>query len=325
MHVAVVGAGVMGLAAAAALARRGHSVDLHEQFDLDHALGSSHGRSRIFRLAYPDAAWVSLAQESYSGWRELEAETGEQLLVLDGLLELGARSAEALEACGVRWESLEPAEAEARFGVRAEGPVLLQPDAGAVLADRARHAFARVAREDGAGIHERSRVPSLADVEADAVVVTAGAWARPLLAAEGIELPVKVTRETVGYFRLPAGVPSVIDYGHDEASGAYALADPVYGLKAGVHHAGEEADPDEPRPPSPAVAASLTAWVQNRFPAADPVPAELQTCLYTTTSDESFVLERHGRIVVGSACSGHGFKFAPAVGKRLADLVSAQP
>jgi sarcosine oxidase len=322
MHVTVVGAGVMGLAAAAALARRGHSVDVHEQFALDHARGSSHGRSRIFRLAYPEPAWVSLAQESFAGWRELEQATGEQLLVLDGLLELGANSADALEACGVRWESLEPGDAETRFGVRADSPILYQPDAGAVLADRARHAFARVAEMDGARIHERSPVESLAAVDADAVVVTAGAWARGLLTPEGVDLPVKITRETVGYFRCDGPVPSVIDYGHPEASGAYALADPVYGLKAGIHHAGAEADPDEPGRPSPEVAEALSSWVSRRFPAADARPAELQTCLYTTTADESFVVERHGRIVVGSACSGHGFKFAPAIGERLAALAT---
>jgi sarcosine oxidase len=65
--------------------------------------------------------------------------------------------------------------------------------------------------------------------------------------------------------------------------------------------------------------------VSERFPAAEPAPAALDTCLYTSTEDERFVLERRGRYVVGSACSGHGFKFAPAVGKRLADLVLAQP
>ena len=323
MHVAVVGAGVMGLAAAAALARRGHSVDVHEQFDLDHARGSSHGRSRIFRLAYPDAKWVALAQEAMAGWRELEQETGEELLVLDGLLELGETSEEALDACGVVWHALEPDEVEQRFGVRADGRSLLQPDAGYVRADRARHAFIAYG---GFDVREGSRVRALADLDADVVVVTAGSWAAKLLEPEGIELPVVATRETVAYFRLDQErIPSLIEYGRGPGNSMYALRDPVHGLKAGAHMSGGPVDPNEPPAPDEDVAAAVAAWVSERFPAAEPEPAALDNCLYTSTDDERFVLERHGRYVVGSACSGHGFKFAPAVGQRLAELVLAQP
>jgi glycine/D-amino acid oxidase-like deaminating enzyme len=67
----------------------------------------------------------------------------------------------------------------------------------------------------------------------------------------------------------------------------------------------------------------ISAWVGERFPDVDPEPVETDTCLYTTTSDQSFVLDRRGDVVVGSACSGHGFKFAPAVGRRLAALALA--
>jgi sarcosine oxidase len=59
------------------------------------------------------------------------------------------------------------------------------------------------------------------------------------------------------------------------------------------------------------------------MPGLDPSPASASTCLYTNTPDESFVLERHGPIVVGSACSGHGFKFVPLIGRRLAELAVA--
>ena len=84
--------------------------------------------------------------------------------------------------------------------------------------------------------------------------------------------------------------------------------------------AGAEADPDTEAPPDAAIVERIGAWVRDRFPDLDPNPVETQTCIYTTTPDESFILERRGRVVVGSACSGHGFKFAPAVGRRLADL-----
>ena len=100
----------------------------------------------------------------------------------------------------------------------------------------------------------------------------------------------------------------------------YSLHDPVYGLKAGAHHAGAEADPDAEASPTRRSSSGSRAWVRERFPGVDPEPVEAETCLYTTTADERFILERRGRVVVGSACSGHGFKFAPAVGRRLADL-----
>ncbi|HZB24192.1 MAG TPA: FAD-dependent oxidoreductase [Gaiellaceae bacterium] len=321
MRVAVVGAGIMGLAAADALARRGHDVDVHEQFEIDHARGSSHGRSRIFRLSYPGAEWVRLAQEAYAGWRELERVTGEELLVLNGLLEFGETSEAALDACGVEWSPVEPDELERRFGVRANERALLQPEAGYVRADRARRAF--LAR-GGFTLREKSPVTSIESVDAEVVVVTAGSWAPKLLAAAGIELDVRVTRETVAYFALDdERVPSIIEYRRGPTPSVYALHDPVHGLKAGVHMAGEEVDPDVPTAADPGLVDAVAAWVAERYVHADTTPAAVDTCMYTTTHDETFVLERHGRIVVGSACSGHGFKFAPAVGERLAALATA--
>ena len=132
-----------------------------------------------------------------------------------------------------------------------------------------------------------------------------------------------VTRETVGYFHLESErpVPSVVDLkpgvrGH----GTYALHDPDHGLKIGIHMSGQVTDPDEDGEPEPELVELAREAVVRWFPAADPEPVQLDTCLYTTTDDEQFILERNGRIVVGSACSGHGFKFAPAVGERLAEL-----
>lgn len=321
MRVVVVGAGINGLAVAATLAREGHEVAVHEQHELDHRHGSSHGRSRIFRLSYPEQHWVRLAKEAHEGWRALEEESGQRLIEYTGLLELGETSEEALDACEVPWEALEPDAVALRFGIHTDERVLLQPEAGISLADVARRAFAGVARRHGATLMEHTRVESLAELDADVVVVTAGAWAKALLAAEGISLDVAVTRETVTYFELDRSVPSLIDYGRGPGEAMYALRDPVHGLKAGAHVAGPAADPDEPGEPDPALLEATVEWVRERFPEAGP-PVASETCLYTTTADHGFVLERHGRIVVGSACSGHGFKFAPAVGTRLAALAT---
>jgi sarcosine oxidase len=319
--VAVVGAGVNGLAAAWALQREGADVVVYEQFTAANDRASSHGRTRIFRLAYPETTWVRLAQEALAGWRELEAESGEELLHLNGLLELlheGVVSSEqALRECNAEFELLSRGEASQRFGVvpAEDAFVLFQPDAGVVYADRACAAFAR-----GVRIETNNRVESLDDLDEEVVVVCAGPWARRLLAPHGIDLPVVETRETIAYFRLEGETPSVVAEVETKGHGFYSLADPVYGLKAGSHKRGKPADPDVVEGADPALVEEIAEWTASRFPAADPEPVGAQSCFYTTTDDERFILERHGRIVVGSACSGHGFKFAPAVGKRLAAL-----
>jgi sarcosine oxidase len=327
-RVAIIGGGIVGAATAWALARRGVDVTLHEQFEAGHKRGSSHGRSRIWRLAYPEPEWVELAQDGLVGWGELERESGDKLLERTGLLEFAAEeefgSGAALAAAGIRCQTLQADDVEKRFGIRVpEGwACLWQPEAGWVRADRALEAFLRCAADRGATIEHDSRV-EIADLDADAVVVTAGAWTQKLLAAEGIELPVRATRETLAYFRLDKPVPSILEIGRgDRMFHMYSLVDPEHGLKVGCHMSGAEADPDGEGPPDDAVAARVAEWTRERFPEADPEPAGVDTCFYTTTADERFILERHGRIVVGSACSGHGFKFAPAVGERLAGLAA---
>ncbi len=266
---------------------------------------------------------MRLAIEALAGWRELEAESGEELLVMSGLVELVADPAQssqaALEECGIACEVLDAAAAEQRFGViPAPGTtVVFHPDAGIVYADRAMRAFAR-----GIRIEEGRRIESLDDVEAQAVVVTAGPWARELLATAGIDLPVTETRVTVAYFRIEGQMTWVVAEIANRGHGFYSLADPLHGLKVGRHMRGRRADPDAEQQPDEETVREIADWAAARFPLVDPEPVQAESCFYTSTDDERFVLERHGRIVVGSACSGHGFKFAPVVGERLAALAT---
>jgi len=316
VKVAVVGAGIMGAATAWQLARRGADVVVHEQFEPDHARGSSHGRSRIVRLAYPDSEWVRFAAEARDGWAELEQESGTRLLELHGLVEVASRpehtSAAGLEAEGIEHSFLTPDEAAALGVVVPEGwAALYEPSGGIGLADEARHAFL-----EGIDVRYGSRVDDLEELEADVVVVTAGSWVGRFFPG----LPLKVTRETVAFFRQETVPPSIVELDDQRAHAMFSLHDPVYGLKVGAHHAGAETNPDEIGEPDAALVERISAWVAKRLPNADPEPLLAETCLYTTTPDERFILERRGRVVIGSACSGHGFKFAPEVGKRLADL-----
>jgi len=316
VRVAVVGAGVMGCATAWALRERGAEVTVHEQFGIDHDRGSSHGRTRIFRIAYPDPYWIRFAQEAYAGWRELDPD----LLGLYGLVELAPDpaliSARALDESGVSYRLLEKDEVRALGANLPDGWTALHiADAGVVFSDRARHAFLEAARVE---VETNRRIESTDELDADVVVVTAGSWVRELVP----DLPVTVTRETLAYFAWQGPPrPCIVDLSAETRTHAmYSLHDPVHGLKAGAHHAGTEADPESEGKPDPAIVERIAAWVRERLPDVDPSPVDAQTCLYTTTADQNFVLERRGRVVVGSACSGHGFKFAPAIGRRLAEL-----
>ena len=350
VEVVVVGAGIAGAATAHALARDGRRVLLLEQHALGHARGSSHGGSRIFRLAYADPALVRLARRALEGWRELEAECGERLLVQTGSLDLGAIALEhaaGLEAAGVPCERLTGREVSGRWPIDADPgePALFQADGGITRADRAHAAFLAGARAGSVEVREHARATALVhagdgirveledgSVEAGAVVVVAGAWAQGLLRPLGVELEATATRETVTYFDLhdAAALPGVIDAsvpadgvgaGRPERI-SYALAAPGVGLKAGLHHAGPRADPDAEAVADEAVVRWAAGWVARRFPEADPSPLAVETCLYTNRPGEAFLLERYGRLVVGSACSGHGFKFAPVAGRTLATLAA---
>jgi sarcosine oxidase len=338
----VIGAGVAGSAAARALAQGGREVLVLEQFELNHTRGSSHGTSRIFRFSYDDPTYVRMAMEALPLWRDLEAETGESLILRLGGIDCGkdiSVHARALELCGAAHEVISPAAVSKRFPrLRLSGDrdVLLHPDAGIAVADKALGAFISSARAAGAEVGERRPVRELgtdggraivvtddATYSADVAVVTAGAWARSLLEPVGIDLPVVPTRETVAYFSMAdeLSCPTIVDW--REPSAFYSLPSPGVGIKAGEHHAGPVTDPDEPGDVDEDSVERISEWIAERYPAADPHPVAAETCIYTNTADESFVFERHGPIVVGSACSGHGFKFGPLTGARLAELATA--
>ncbi|MFN2594600.1 MAG: FAD-dependent oxidoreductase [Actinomycetota bacterium] len=337
--VAVVGCGVMGAATARSLARRGPNVVAFERFEVGHDRGSSHGPARIFRFSYRAPQYVEMAQQALPMWRGLESEADEPFFTTTGGLDMGAGidgNVAALTQCGATFEMLDGGEARRRWPTVKFDPqdeVLYQPDAALIAADRAWNAFVQSARERGAAIEEQRRVTELVDrsdgvvlkvddeeIRADVCVVTAGAWSKPLLERAGIELDVSPSLETIVYLKAPGPPLPLVEWG---SPAAFALPSLGYGddvIRTGFHIAGPTTDPETEGTVEPAAVAEVVDWVTRRIEDVDPSPVVTETCIYTNTDDEHFVLERHGGIVVGSPCSGHGFKFAPLIGERLADL-----
>jgi sarcosine oxidase len=339
VDVLVIGGGIVGAAAAFDAADRGARVALLERDSLGAARGSSKGSARIYApAAYPDDDYLEMGLRAVERWREIEARTGERLLFPTGVLSAGKfaeRQLPLLGAAGVKAELLDPAEAERRFGVRtAERRALLhQPEAGVIRADDALRSLLRLAREAGAELWPARAVDLLEaggeevvvragpfTWRARAAIVAAGPWSGPLLARAGIEVPLAVNSQTVAHFELGSATspPALIDYDDDEP---FALWDPARGLKAALHARGPLTDPDESAPfASPAVVERLRAWVDATFPQLEARLTATETCLYTNTPDERFVLERRDRIVVAAACNGQGFQLAPESGRRVAAL-----
>ena len=340
----VIGGGVVGVASALALARSGAAVELIERESAVTATGSSKGGARIFApAAYPDESYLEMGLRAVDLWRAIEADAGTELLSRTGALTTGAfaePALAALRAAGERAELLTPTETMRRFGVETGGrPALHQPDAGVIRADRAHAALLALADRAGVSIRRGEAAISVeatasgAEVVTDrrrvgcaAAVVAAGPWSRPLLARAGIELEATVTAQTVLHLGLPAGARppiALMDFDGDEP---YGLWDPEHGLKVALHAAGLDVG-DAPDLPDadPATATELEGWARRAYPGLVGERAAVEACLYTRTPGERFVIERHGPVVVASACNGQGFQFAPATGEAAARIAAGAP
>jgi len=337
--VVVIGGGIVGAATALAAALRGAAVTLIERGPPNLACGSSRGGARIICPApLPDASYLEAGLRALDGWRRIEARSGSRLLELDGAISAGTYAEPghaALLAAGVAGELLTSERARRQFGVEVGNgrPVLFQPEAGVIRAAVAHRAILGLARQAGAALCHGTEVDSIADLgdgleiragerrwRAGIVVLAAGPANRELAASLRIEAPLAVTAQTVAYFDLDspgARPPVVMDFDGDEP---YALWEPGRGLKAALHATGAPADSERDEPVDGDAAARIAEWVEGVYPGVGGEPASLETCKYTRTPDERFVIERHDRVVLASACNGQGFQFAPATGERVADL-----
>jgi sarcosine oxidase len=350
--VIVVGTGGMGSATVLELARRGARVLGLDRYGPAHALGSSHGGSRIYRQSYlEDPAYVPLLLRAWDQWQRLNADSGTAVFVPTGGLYLGrpdgptfGGALRSAQQWGLPHDVLDPAEVARRFPVfRAAAGELALYEQGAGYARPEATVAAQLELAARAGADLRFDEPVLswaagpparvvtgaATYEAGALVLTPGAWA-PELA--GLDVPMVVERQVM-HWVAPAGPITAYEGGpvfiagdgDDQVYGFPAIDGPAGGVKVSFFRAGEPTAPQAvDRTVRPAEVAELRARAAEVLPGLTGPAVAATVCLYTTTPDHHFVIGPHPayeNVVVACGFSGHGFKFVPVVGEILADLV----
>jgi sarcosine oxidase len=353
-QIAVIGLGATGSAALCQLARRGVRAIGIEQFEIGHDRGSSHGATRMIRLAHFERpSYVPLMRRAYALWHELEDMVGQKLLHITGIAEIGpptgdvVRGTRAGANADLPCEVLDAASFMRRypvFKIPQSFIAIFQPDGGFIEAGMALAANITVAKAHGAAVRTGEKViavePSGAGVNivtdrgaiaADFAIIAAGPWLSGLFPE--LRPPLTATRQVVGWFepqqpeQFAAGqFPAFMfesEYGHHYGFPLYAGK----GIKfAKHHHFGEAVHADTyERTVSAQDEAAIRAPLAQYLPAANGRLHAAETCLYTMTPDNMFVIDRmpgFPQIVVASPCCGHGFKFSPVVGEILADLVT---
>lgn len=355
----VIGVGGMGSAAVYHLAKSGARVLGLERFDIPHTFGSSHGSTRIIRLAYSEGShYVPLLRDAYRLWRELEEVSGESILRVTGGLDIGPGTSGIVEgsrrSClehDIEFEELEAGEVNRRFpgyGLSPEMCAIYQRDAGYLHSETAIRTHAAAARALGADIVTGVRVlgwdtrAGILRVETEdgryetrKLVITAGPWSGQL--APGLERVCRPVRQVMLWTdpldpvpfapeRFPVFVlesPAGNFYGYPDNHGE--------GFKIGkFHHLWQDVpDPDAmDRECHPEDEAVLRAGIRAWFPRANGPLRRMAACIFTNSPDGHFILDRHPDsedVFVAAGFSGHGFKFCSVVGRIAADFAMERP
>jgi sarcosine oxidase len=353
--VVVCGLGVMGSAALYHLARRGRRVLGLDRFTAGHDRGSSHGETRIIRLAYFEhPSYVPLLRRAYDLWRELEIEAARPLLHVTGIAEIGppdgtlvTGTLDAARLHDIPHELIAAPELMRRypgFHLPPHYVGVVQADGGFLAAEASVQAMLALAQKHGAEIrfgepvraiepaNDTARVITAnGSIEAGTAIVAAGPWTSSLLPAT---LPLRVTRQVMAWFapKMPGDFsPERFPVFLIESAHGIHYGFPSFGTGFKVakhHHRDETVDPETyDRHVSAEDEALIRAAVADHLPEANGPLVDARTCLYTVTPDGDFVVDRlpgAASIVVASPCSGHGFKFAPVIGEILADLATGR-
>ena len=351
--VIVVGCGVMGAAVSYNLSKRGLRVLSLERFGVGHEFGSSHGRTRIIRLAYyEDPRYVPLLRRAFDAWREVESKSGKRLLRMTGGLMVGRPEGELVGGVlrsakmhGIPCEALTAGQVKDRFEALTLGEgmeAVYEESAGILSAEECVRALVGLASEAGCDFRFSEQVgswkggPEGVSVEtssgvhtADRLVLCGGAWNGKLL---GGLLPLQVERQVPLWFssggRDVFAPPKLPVFIMEEEGGVffYGIPDVGHGVKVARTHGGEQTDPDRVRREvTEQDIAPVTDFMARRLKGLKGPPIASTTCLYANTPDLNFAVgatPNDPRVVVVSACSGHGFKFGSVLGEVAADMVS---
>lgn len=353
--VIIVGLGAMGSAAAMQLARRGQRVLGFDRFSPPHAMGSSHGQTRIIREAYfEDPIYVPIVQRAYELWDELQRASGTSIFLKTGGLMLGQPDSivftgakRSAETHHLVHEILSSADVARRFPAIQPEPDMMavyEPRAGILFPEACIASHLSLAAKSGADIHVNESVLSWkatdqgvsvnttkATYHAGQLILSAGAWASTLL--PDLNPPLTVERQILFWF-TPTQSPAQFSAANcpihlwqfDGHQFFYGFPDLGDGVKVARHHRGLTGDPQSlPRDVTPEEVDDMQQIVRRFLPDAAGSLRASTVCLYTNTPDEHFWIDHypaHSNVIIASPCSGHGFKFASAVGEILADLTT---
>ncbi|MBT1712382.1 N-methyl-L-tryptophan oxidase [Fulvivirgaceae bacterium PWU5] len=355
--VLVVGLGATGSQALYQIAKAGQRVLGIDRFTPPHIYGSSHGQSRIIRQAYYESpVYVPLVQEAYGLWHDQERIAGRKLFTQTGGLMLGTPdsilvqgSRLSAETHGLAYEYLDAHAIRTRFPAFQPTPDtvgVFETAAGVLFPEACIETALQLAQAHGAAYRLGETVLSLSPKDnyveiltvngthtARQVIVSAGAWLAQLVPE--LALPLTVARQVVFWFDHAGGRLQSLQPDHFPIyiwetgdTMFYGFPDQGNGLKVAFHHYGEPADPNNLNRQVTSQEISAIESVIGRHFGIDPIFREASVCMYTNTPDMDFIIDRHpqhNNVIIASPCSGHGFKFASAIGKILVDMIMDRP
>jgi len=354
--VIIVGAGSMGMAAGYYLAKQGVRTLMIDAFDPPHTMGSHHGDTRIIRHAYGEGKqYVPLALRAQQLWSELEQASGMPIFAKTGVLNAGPLHCpflneirESAEQYSLPLEVLRADEVMQRWpgiNLPADYYGCLEPASGVLYSENGIRAYRELALARGATLLTNTPVTQLepagngfivhtesASYHGDKVLLSAGAWNGSLLDSLGLSIPLTPTRKTVAWFGADEsqysadGFPAFIFRLHDSMFYGFPSLDGS-GVKIGRHDGGQVIDPDKLERTFGTYLSDegdVRSFLEAYMPGAAGPLRQGKVCIYTMTPDEHFVIDRHPehpQLVFAAGFSGHGFKFASAIGEATSQLL----